>query len=74
MYRYLSKLVIYRTIEKDSILFQLAEVIEQWQKQKTEKEDTINRLYEQVNRILDVATRYGFDETSGRIIWHICWL
>lgn len=61
MYRYLSKLVIYRTIEKDSILFQLAEVIEQWQKQKTEKEDTINRLYEQVNRILDVATRYGFD-------------
>lgn len=61
MYRYLSKLVIYRTIEKDSILFQLAEVIEQWQKQKAEKEDVINRLYEQVNRILDVATRYGFD-------------
>lgn len=61
MYRYLSKLVIYRTIEKDSILFQIADVIEQWQKQKAEKEEVINRLYEQVNRILDVATRYGFD-------------
>lgn len=61
MYRYLSKLVIYRTIEKDSILFRLADVMEQWQKQKAEKEEVINRLYEQVNRILDVATRYGFD-------------
>lgn len=61
MYRYLSKLVIYRTIEKDSILFQFADVMEQWQKQKAEKEEVINRLYEQVNRILDVATRYGFD-------------
>ena len=34
MYRYLSKLVIYRTIEKESILFELADVLEQWQKKK----------------------------------------
>jgi len=61
MYRYLSKLVIYRNIEKDSILFELAEILEQWQKKKTEKEDTVNRLYHQVNRLLEVATQYGFD-------------
>ena len=61
MYRYLSKLVIYRTIEKESILFELADVLEQWQKQKTDKEDTINKVYQQVNRLLDVATKYGFD-------------
>ena len=61
MYRYLSKLVIYRTIEKDSILFQLADIFEQWEKKKADKEATINRLYSQVNRLLEVATKFGFD-------------
>lgn len=61
MYRYLSKLVIYRTIEKDSILFELAGILEQWEKKKTEKEETINHLYHQINRLLEVATKYGFD-------------
>ena len=61
MYRYLSKLVIYRNIEKDSILFELADSIERWQTKKSEKEETINRFYCQVNRLLDVATKYGFD-------------
>ncbi len=61
MYRYLSKLVIYRNIEKDSILFKLADIIEKWQTKKAEKEETINRLYCQINRLLDVATKYGFD-------------
>ncbi len=61
MYRYLSKLVIYRTIEKDSILFEVAAVLEQWQKQKAEKEEIIGRLYHQINRLLEVSTKYGFD-------------
>ncbi|MBP3611450.1 MAG: ATP-binding protein [Lachnospiraceae bacterium] len=61
MYHYLSRLVVYRNIEKDSILFQLAEIVEQWEKQKADREETVNRLYEQVNRLLEVATRYGFD-------------
>ena len=61
MYRDLSKLVIYRNIEKDSILFELADVLEQWQKKKAEKEETVNRVYQQVNRLLEVATKYGFD-------------
>ncbi|MBP3578121.1 MAG: AAA family ATPase, partial [Lachnospiraceae bacterium] len=61
MYRYLSKLVIYRTIEKDSILFELADILEQWEKKKAEKEEIVNRLYHQINRLLEVATKYGFD-------------
>ena len=61
MYRYLSKLVIYRNIEKESILFELADTIEQWQKHRADKEEVINRLYCQVNRLLEVATKYGFD-------------
>ncbi len=61
MYRYLSKLVIYRTIEKNSILFELADILEQWQKKKAEKEEIINGLYHQINRLLKVATEFGFD-------------
>ncbi len=61
MYRYLSKLVIYRNIEKDSILFELAAVLEQWQKRTAEKEEIVGRLYHQVNRLLEVSTSYGFD-------------
>lgn len=61
MYRYLSKLVIYRNIEKDSILFELADILEQWEKQKADKEETISRIYHQINRLLDVSTKYGFD-------------
>ena len=61
MYRYLSKLVIYRSIEKNSILFELANILEQWHQKKTEKEDTVNAVYLQINRLLEVATRYGFD-------------
>ena len=61
MYRYLSRLVIYRNIEKDSILFELAAILEKWEKKKTDKEETINRLYHQINRLLEVATKYGFD-------------
>ena len=61
MYRYLSKLVIYRNIDKNSILFELAETMELWKKHKAEKEEIINRLYYQINRLLEVATRYGFD-------------
>jgi hypothetical protein len=37
MYRYLSRLVIYRNIEKNSILFEIADILERWQKQKAEK-------------------------------------
>jgi len=61
MYRYLSKLVIYRTMEKDNILSALAGILEQWEKRKIEKEEAVDRIYGQINRLLDVATRYGFD-------------
>ncbi len=61
MYRYLSRLVIYRNIPKDSILFELADVMEALDKQKIEKEEAVNRVYSQINRLLDVATQYGFD-------------
>ena len=61
MYSYLSRLVIYRNIDKNSILFQLAEIIRDWHNETIEKEETISRIYEQINRLLEVSTQYGFN-------------
>ncbi|HEX3076638.1 MAG TPA: DUF815 domain-containing protein, partial [Lachnospiraceae bacterium] len=62
MFREVAKLVIYRNLEKDSILFSLAGIIEDAEIGKARKEDIITRIYEQINQLLDIATRYGFDE------------
>ena len=61
MYRELSRLVIYRNIEKDSILFRLAEAMEEYEKAHLDKEAVIRIFYTEINRLLEVATQYGFD-------------
>ena len=61
MYRQLSRLVVYRNIDKDSILFSLAVAMEAYEKGKADKEETVGRFYIQVHRLLDTATQYGFD-------------
>lgn len=66
MFRETSKLVIYRNLEKDSILFQMADICEEFVKGDYEKEALVTKIYVQINRLLDVATRYGFDKN----LWH----
>ncbi|MGN0506619.1 MAG: ATP-binding protein [Lachnospiraceae bacterium] len=61
MYRQLSRLVIYRNIDRDSILFSLADAMEAYEKGRADQEETVSRFYTQVHRLLDVATQYGFD-------------
>lgn len=62
MYKLLSKLVIYRNIGEDSILVRLADIIEQYQRGNSNKEDTIVSIYTQIHNLLNVATEYGFDD------------
>lgn len=62
MYKLISKLVIYRNIGEDSILFQLANAVEDYERGRKNKEETMNAIYTQIHRLLDVATEYGFDE------------
>lgn len=66
MYREISKLVIYRDFAPDSILAQLADICEEFDKGEYVKEDIISRIYTQIHRLLDIATRYGFDKN----LWH----
>lgn len=66
MYRLTSKLVIYRNFGEDSILFHLADICERFSAGTDRKEDLITEIYTQINRLLEVSTRYGFDKN----LWH----
>ena len=66
MFRETSKLVIYRNLGKDSILFQLADICEEFVSGQYVKENLNTRIYIEINKLLDVATQYGFDEN----LWH----
>lgn len=66
MYRLISKLVIYRNAGEDSILFKLADICQRFVSDKYIKENLITEIYVEINRLLDVSTRYGFDKN----LWH----
>lgn len=66
MYRLTSKLVIYKNIDKNSILFRLSNICQQFAAGDYEKEDIITDIYVEINRLLDISTRYGFDKN----LWH----
>jgi predicted AAA+ superfamily ATPase len=66
MYRLTSKLIVYRSIGGDSILFRLAEICRKFRSNDYNKEELITGILTQINRLLDVATTYGFDEN----LWH----
>ena len=61
MYRLINRLVIYRDADKDGILPDLAEICRQVVEQNFDREELAGRALAVVNRLLDVATRYGFD-------------
>lgn len=66
MFREVSKLVIYREFEKDNILINLAGIFEDYEKKTASQENLITRIYEEIHKLLDVATQYGFDKN----LWH----
>lgn len=66
MYKEVAKLVIYRKLPKDSILLSLAEICRDFESVEYDKEDLVARIYQEIHKLLDVATWYGFDEN----LWH----
>lgn len=69
MYRLTSKLIIYRNFSKDNILYALSGICREFYAREYDREALIEKIYEQVHRILDISTRYGFDKN----LWH-CYL
>lgn len=66
MHRELSKLLLYSSLGEDSILLRLGEIWRDWESGGCDRSDLICRIYRQVNRLLDLATRYGFNTN----LWH----
>lgn len=66
MYRIVSKLLIYGDMPKDSILMELSDICKKADEGSLSKEELVTKAFQQVKRILIVATDYGFDKN----LWH----
>lgn len=66
MYREISKLIIFRDQSKDTILSALGDIFERFDKGLSSPEQLRSDIYTQVRRLLEVATKYGFDNN----LWH----
>lgn len=66
MHKLVSKLVIYRNLPEDNLLFPLADICAEFAGGSYNREDLVTRIYEQIHKLLDVATVYGFNKN----LWH----
>lgn len=61
MHRLVSQLIVYRNLPEDNLLYPLADVCEEFATGNYVKEDLVDRIYDQIHRLLDIATVYGFN-------------
>jgi uncharacterized protein len=73
MYRLISKLVVYRNLGGDCLLFQLADLMKEYDSCMEQHEDSVyikenitSGIYTLINRLLEIATEYGFNKN----LWH----
>lgn len=66
MYKECAKLILYRNLGKDSILYQLSEIFRDFDTEADSETHLIERIYEQIKALLDLSTMYGFDDN----LWH----
>ena len=66
MYREIAKLILYRDTTEDSILYRFSEIFRRFDKNESPKEELITDIYFQLNRLLVLATDYGFNHN----LWH----
>lgn len=66
MYREISKFILYRDSLNGTILSELGKVFEDFDSQSATFDNLRTRIYAQVRRLLELATKYGFDNN----LWH----
>ncbi len=63
MYRETSRLIMYGNLGKDSILMKLSAIFERENRDSNAtKEELVRAIYDEIYRLLDLSTTYGFDE------------
>ena len=65
MYREVAKLIRYGNHE-DTILMKMSDIFKKFDRDEETPDKLISDIYEQIKRILEVATDYGFDKN----LWH----
>lgn len=66
MHHLTSKILVYRNISDDSILFNLSKIFKSFESDNYNKEELITNIYTEINRLLSLSTDYGFDNN----LWH----
>ena len=66
MYNKVAKLVMYRDASEKSILYNIAKIIYEHENAFTEKEELVSRIYNEIRKLLEVATSFGFDKNLWR--------
>ena len=66
MHKLVSKLIVYRNLPEDNILEPLAQVCAEVESGSYNKEEAIGKVYDQIHKLLDIATVYGFNKN----LWH----
>ncbi len=66
MYKHISRFIIYRDLSGDAILSRLGRIFEDFDTGADTPEHLRSRIYLEVRRLLEVATKYGFDCN----LWH----
>ena len=66
MHSKISRFIIYRDMAGDSILSHLGKIFEDFDSKSDTEEHLRSRIYVEIRRLLEVATKYGFDND----LWH----
>ncbi len=61
MYRELSGLILYSELGEASILVRLADIFRDFEEKKEAEDILVHRIFHEVKRLLELATKYGFD-------------
>ena len=66
MYRDIAKLVLYRNVDHDGILYNLSKIYQDFHEGKVGTSILIDQIYDQIHALLKLSTQYGFDDN----LWH----
>jgi predicted AAA+ superfamily ATPase len=66
MYKEISKFIIYRDASESNILSKLGKIFKDFESGADTPESLRTRVYAEVRRLLEIATKYGFDNN----LWH----
>lgn len=66
MYKECAKLILFRDLGENSILYRLSNIFKDFDQQLDTPTHLTERIYEQIKALLDLSTAYGFDEN----LWH----